>query len=306
MNSASHPNSTTASRRPGLFIIFLAFAGLLSMWSFNYVAGKTALRFMDGLTLGTFRIQLAALIILPFYFLNRSRAPLRARDLWTLSYLGFFLCLNQLFFTIGLSFTTSGHSAMILAMGPIIVLVFAHFLKLESLTAAKISGMTIACAGVSILATEQGLDIRHSATLAGDLLTLLATTSFACYVVLGKRVARQYDSISMNTVNLVASSLLLLPFTIRQAIHLDWGSVSWMGWVGLFYMAAISSVAAYTLFYWVLRFMEASRVAAVNYLQPIGALLVARAFLAEVPTRQLLAGGALILLGVYLAERGRG
>ena len=82
--------------------------------------------------------------------------------------------------------------------------------------------------------------------------------------------------------------------------------VGWAGWVGLFYMAALSSVAAYTLFYWVLRYMEASRLAAVNYLQPIGAILVAAAFLGEMPTRNLLLGGALILLGVYLAERGTG
>jgi len=54
----------------------------------------------------------------------------------------------------------------------------------------------------------------------------------------------------------------------------------------------------------VLRFMDASRVAAINYLQPIGALLVAAAFLGEVPTRHVLIGGALILAGVYLAERG--
>ena len=276
------------------------------MWSFNYFAGKTALRFMDGLTLGTFRIQLAALIVLPIFFLNRKRTPLSGRDVWTLSYLGFFLCFNQLFFTIGLAFTTSGHSSMILATGPIIILIFAHFLKLESLAAEKITGMAIACVGVFILATEQGLDLRHSATLEGDLFTLLATTSFSFYVVLGKKVASRFDSISMNTVNLVASSLLLLPITMRQAMHLNWGSVPMIAWAGLFYMAAISSVAAYTLFYWLLRHLEASRVAAVNYLQPVGAILVGAAMLGEVPTRHLLAGGALILLGVYLAERGKG
>jgi drug/metabolite transporter (DMT)-like permease len=279
---------------------------MLAMWSFNYLAGKTALRFMDGLTLGSFRIQLAALVILPFYFLNRRRTLLGPRDLWTLSYLGFFLCFNQLLFTVGLSFTTSDHSAMILSVGPIIILLLACVLRLESLTASKIIGMVIAFSGVSILAAEQGLDLRHSSTLAGDLYTLCGTTSFALYAVLGKKVARQYDSISMNTVNLVASSLLLLPLTIHQAIHLNWAGVSWAGWAGLIYMAAVSSVAAYTLFYWVLRYMEASRVAAVNYLQPIGALLVAGTFLGEVPTGHLLGGGALILAGVYLAERGRG
>lgn len=276
------------------------------LWSFNYMAGKIALRHLNPFTLAAFRIDLAMLVILPFYLLRRKRAPLSARDIWTLSYLGFFLVLNQVFFTVGLAYTTSGHSAMILATGPIIVLLFARALKLETLTSGKIFGMAIAFSGVAILATEQGLNLRHSATLAGDLLTLFGTSSFAVYAVLGKKFARQYDSVSMNTFNLLAGALLLLPLTIHQAIHLDWGSVGWAGWAGLFYMAAISSVAAYTIFYWVLRYMDASRVAAVNYLQPIGAIMVAAAFLGETPTRNLLLGGALILLGVYLAERGTG
>lgn len=277
---------------------------MLSMWSFNYVAGKVALRTLSGVTLGTFRIQLAALAILPFYFSKRNRTPLRLRDIWILSYLGFFLCLNQLLFTVGLSRTTSGHSAMILSLGPIIILIAAHAMKLESLTVAKLLGMTIAFAGVAILASEQGFDLRRSSTLAGDILTLFGTTSFSIYVVLGKKVARQYDTLTMNTVNLAAAAVLLLPVTIHQAVHLNWAQVGWPAWTGLAYMAVISSVAAYTLFYWVLQFMDASRVAAINYLQPIGALLVAAAFLGEVPTRHLLIGGALILAGVYLAERG--
>lgn len=279
---------------------------MLGMWSFNYVAAKIALRTLSGLTLAVFRIQLAALVILPLYFSRRKRPALSLRDIWILSYLGCFLCLNQFLFTVGLSRTTSGHSAMILSVGPIIILIFAHAMKLESLTAAKLVGMAIAFGGVAILATEQGLNLRHSATLSGDLLTLMGTTSFALYVVLGKKVARHYDSISMNTVNLAAASILLLPLTIHQAIHLDWTAVGWAGWAGLFYMAAVSSVLAYTLFYWVLRYMDASRVAAVNYLQPIGAIVVAAAFLGEMPTRHLVFGGVLILLGVYLAERGTG
>ena len=275
------------------------------LWSFNYLAGKIALRHMEAFTLAAFRIDLAALVILPFYLIRR-RAPLSARDIWALSYLGLFLVINQVFFTVGLAYTTSGHSAMILATGPIIVLLFARALKLEALTTGKILGMAIAFIGVTILATEQGLNLRHSATLTGDLLTLLGTSSFSVYAVLGKKFARQYDSLTMNTFNLLAGALLLLPLSIQRAVHLDWGSVGWAGWAGLFYMAALSSVAAYTLFYWVLRYMEASRVAAVNYLQPIGAILVAAAFLGEMPTRNLLLGGALILLGVYLAERGTG
>jgi drug/metabolite transporter (DMT)-like permease len=60
------------------------------------------------------------------------------------------------------------------------------------------------------------------------------------------------------------------------------------------------------LFYWTLRHMTASRVTAVNYFQPVGAIVLAAIFLGEHPTAHLLAGAALVVVGVYLAERGIG
>lgn len=278
---------------------------MLAMWSFNYVAGKVALRHFDPLTLAAFRIEIAAAVLVPIYFFGRGRPSLDARDIWTLSYLGFLLCTNQVFFTIGLAYTTSGHSSMVLAIGPILVLLLARAMKLEAITTAKILGMAIAFTGAGILAVEHGLDLRRSPTLAGDLLTLFGTMSFSLYVVLSKKVASRFDSISMNAFNFFAGAAVLLPVAIWRGIHLDWSGVGLAGWTGLVYMSAISSVAAYTLFYWALRYMEASRVAAVNYFQPLGAILVAAIFLGEIPTRHLYFGGALILLGVYLAERAR-
>ena len=66
------------------------------------------------------------------------------------------------------------------------------------------------------------------------------------------------------------------------------------------YMAiSLSSIVAYTIFYWVLRYMEASRVSAVNYFQTVIVIVLASAFLGEQPSEHLLLGGALVLLGVY-------
>lgn len=279
---------------------------MIVLWSFNYVAGKIALRHMDGFTLASFRITLGALIMIPLFLQRGSAKALQLRDIWILSCLGFFLCLNQFFFTVGLAFTTSGHSSMILGFGPVIVLLMASAFRLERLTPAKALGMLVAFGGVTVLATEQGLDIRHSSTLSGDLLTLCGTTSFAFYVVLGKKVASRYDSITMNAINGFAGAVCVAPLTFRQAAHLQWAGVGSSGWLGLVYMAAFSSVVAYILFYWVLRYMEASRVSAINYFQPVGAVLVALLFLGEQPTRYLLIGGALILFGVYVAERAKG
>ena len=302
--SGSTTPSNSAFKRPSSVLLALTLALMLLLWSFNYIAGKIALRHLDPISLACFRIELAAIIMLPIYFSRRQRAALRLRDLWPFAYLGFWgVVVNQGLFTIGLNYTTSDHSAVIIAVGPIIILLLARIMKLEAVTPAKILGMAVAFAGVFLLEAENGSPV-HSPFLVGDLITLSGTMGFALYTVLGKKVAGQYDAIAMNTFNCVAAAIMLLPLTVRQGMRLDWRAVGWPGWLGMIYMAAASSVAAYTLFYWVLRYMTASRVAAISYFQPVAVILLSVAFLNDHPTRNLLLGTALVLLGVYLAERG--
>jgi len=291
-------------KRPSTLFLASMVALMLMLWSFNYVAGKIALRHMDPISLACFRIELAAVIMLAIYFSRQRRATLQLRDAWPFAYLGLFgVVINQGLFTVGLNYTTSNHSAVIIAIGPVIVLLLARAMKLEALTAAKMAGMAVAFTGVFLLEAEQGSPV-HSPFLMGDLITLGGTIGFSIYAVLGKKVAEQYDAVVMNTFNCVAAAILLLPLAVRRGIRLDWHAVGWAGWVGMIYMAAASSVAAYTIFYWLLRYMSASRIAAVSYLQPIVVILLSVAFLSENPTRNLLLGTALVLLGVYLAERG--
>jgi drug/metabolite transporter (DMT)-like permease len=204
-----------------------------------------------------------------------------------------------------LNFTTSDHSAVIIAIGPIFVLLFARVLQLEVFTAGKLLGMAISFVGVFLLETEHGSP-ANSPFLLGDLITFGGVLGFSAYAVLGKRIVAKYDAIAMNTFNLVASAILLMPLTIRQGAHLDWKSVSISGWLGMIYMALGSSIGAYTIFYWLLRYMSASRVAVLSYFQPVVVIVLSVIFLSEHPTRNLLAGTALVLVGVYLAERGRG
>lgn len=279
---------------------------MLMLWSLNYVAGKIALRTIDPITAACLRLELAAIVMLPLYYMRRERSPLRVRDIWPFAYLGFFgVVVNQGFFTVGLNFTTSDHSAVIIALGPIIILFLARALNLERFTVGKIVGMAISFVGVYLLETEHGSP-RNSPLLLGDMITLGGVIGFSFYAVLGKRVAAEYDAISMNTFNCVAAAIILLPLSIRQALHLDWHRVTWSGWLGVIYMAIGSSLAAYTIFFWVLRYMSASRVGAMSYFQPVVVIFLSMLFLGEHPTRNLLGGTALVLLGVFLAERGRG
>jgi drug/metabolite transporter (DMT)-like permease len=303
--AAATPNPDQPLPRPSKIVLAFWLLLMLVLWSGNYVAGKIALRTMDPITLVCLRLQLAAFLMLAFYFTRPERQPLKLSDAWPFLYLGFFgVVINQGLFTVGLNYTTSDHSAVLIAIGPIIILLLARALKLEALTVAKVVGMVISFVGVYLLETEQGSP-TNSPLLMGDIITFGGVIGFAIYAVLGKRVVARYDAIALNTFNCVASALLLLPLTVRQVIHLDWHGVALSGWLGMIYMAVGSSVAAYTIFYWVLRHMTASRVGAVSYFQPVIVILLSMAFLGERPSRMLLEGTALVLLGVFLAERGK-
>jgi drug/metabolite transporter (DMT)-like permease len=277
---------------------------MLLMWSVNYVAAKIALVHFDPITLVAFRFEVAGAVMLAIYLAQRRRMALERRHIWIFAYLAFLgVVVNQGLFTIGLNYTTSAHSALIVAMDPILILALARAMGIESLTPGKVIGMGLAFVGIALLETENGSP-AHSPLLFGDLISLGGAVGFSIYAVLAKRIADQYDAVALNTFNCVGAAILFLPLAIRQGIQLRWSSVPWQGWAGMCYMAVFSSVLAYLLFYWALRHMDASRVAVINYLQPILVILLATAFLSEHLTRHLLAGTALVLLGVYLAERG--
>ena len=281
---------------------------ILLLWSVNYTAGKIALRHMSPFTLAPLRIDLAAVLMLALHFTRRDRARFQRGDFWTFAYLAFLgVVLNQGCFMIGLGYTTSGRSVLVKALGPILILVLARAMRLETFSTPKIAGMALAFCGVMLLETEGGA-IGHTSAMIGDAITFVSTLGFAFYSVLGKRVLNasrmgRYDAISMNTFITVAAGIMVLPAAVQQGIALDWKSVGWTGWGAMGYMSLGSSVGAYTLFYWVLKYLDASRVAAINYVQPFLVIVLSVVFLGEHPTGHLISGGVLVLAGVYLVER---
>jgi len=287
---------------PQPVIVYCAIALVMLIWALNYVATKTVLREIDALTLATFRITLAAAIMTPIYLATPNRRTIGRSDAITFTQLALLgVVCNQMFFTTGLSMTTVSHSAILVGLGPIYVLILAWFQGLESLVPQKIVGMLLAFAGVAVLAAEHGFSLR-SGTLAGDLLTICGSLAFSFYIVAAKKVARKYDSVAVNFYLYLAAAILIVPITLRQGALLNWAAVSWKAWVGLGYTAAFASVAAYLIYFWALKHVTATRIAAFSYLLPVLATTFGIFLLGEHPSIYLFVGGALVLVGVYLAE----
>jgi drug/metabolite transporter (DMT)-like permease len=285
--------------------------GLLSLmvlfWAANFVIGKIALRELPPLFVAGMRTLISGIFIWPIYWFEARRTARRNKrtgaDVPILIIMGVLgVVLNQCFFVIGLSMTSVAHASILIAMAPLIVLLTAAVSGQEQITRKKLAGMLIAASGVALL--QAGRQSVHGPSLAGDFFVFLSGATFAVYTVVGKRLTERHDSVTINTFAYVSGAFCLLPVTLWQAAHHHVAGASWPAWLSVVYMALFPSVISYIIYSHALRYLAASRVSTFSYLQPLIATGLAAIFLSEVPGAGFLTGGALVLGGVYVTERG--
>jgi len=281
---------------------------MVTLWAANFIVAKVALREFPPLLLSGLRVALAGVFILPVYCWRHREKPDRwtREDLPLLLYLGLFgVALNQLFFVLGLSRTTVAHSSFILSLTPILVLLIAGTMKMETVTPRKLAGMAVAAGGVAVLKAFEGAPVEGAGpTWLGDGLILLGGLTFALFTVFGKRATLRHNSITINTFAYVGGAVALSPLVFWQAGGFSFARVSPAGWLALVYMALFPSVVCYLIYYYALTRIAASRVSAFSYLQPPLATALSALLLGEHVTLPVVLGGAVIFSGVYLAERG--
>lgn len=309
-----------SGRAPSRGVIAASLAVLIAVWSINFIAAKIGLRYLPTLAMASFRVVLAGIVMAPVYLLcsrlpafseasEARRRGFSAKDYWIFLYLGFLgVTVNQICFTVGLRYTLVSHSALIVGMGPVYILILAVLFRLERATWRKATGMAIALTGIAVLASENGISV-HSASLEGDAITMAGSIGFAMYVVLGKRVAGKYDTLTMTAFNHFAGALIVLPLAAHHLISLHRAGrlqgLPWQAWAAVLYMAIFSSALAYIFYFWLLRYLEASQLSAFTYLLPVLATILGILWLGEKGSWGQVLGGALALGGVYWIESGR-
>jgi drug/metabolite transporter (DMT)-like permease len=296
----------------GNFVLYALISAMVLLWSANFIIAKVALREFPPSLLGALRIGLAGVFLAPVYFIKARAAGQRmwpSRGLSLLIFLAACNVGNQLLFLIGLNRTSVAHSSLIIGMGPIFILVIAAIIGLERITVRKAAGMSIALAGVAVLA-QQALgqrtpgSVQMEATLAGDAITAVACMMFSLFAVYGKKATEIYGTVAVNGFAYMCGAVLLAPVVLWQARQFPFAQVSAAGWSSLIYMALFPSAICYLIYYYALSRISASRVSAFIYLEPVIATLIAVAFLGERITAPLIASGTVIFTGVYLTERG--
>ena len=257
---------------------------------------------IEPFTFAFFRFSVSSVILLGIVWLMKPTPRIVRKDWYKIALLAVLIIPgNQLLYMFGQSKTAAGHGAFLFATAPVWIFLLAIVHLNETATWKKIAGITVSFAGVLLIMLSGRTDFG-SEYLWGDAIILLAVLAWSYYTIIGKPLVEKYGAIRVTAYALALGSALYMPFGIYRAAMFDYSQVTPGAWGAVAFMALGMSVALYVLWYWVLKYMEASRLAIWHNLFPVISAVVAYYALGEPFTGGFVVGGVAVLAGVTITE----
>jgi drug/metabolite transporter (DMT)-like permease len=197
--------------------------------------------------------------------------------------------------------TSVANSTLLANLASLFVTLAVWVLWRERPTPIFSAGLFTALAGVAML-VRTSLDLSPTALL-GDLLGAVTAMFYAWYLLCVKGVrGRGATTLHLMAVTTTVTAAILLPVAVASGEELLPASAS--GWLVLLGLAWISHCAGQGLIAYALAHLPAAFSSVSLLFQPVMAAVFAWTLLGEALVAPQVAGGVVVLVGIWLARRG--
>lgn len=292
------PRSRAVALLEGLFAVVV--------WGASFIATKVALREVGPLTVVFLRFAIGVVVLAVAVVQRRELARVKAQDLALLSLLGLQgITLHQWLQSTGLVTSAASTSGWIVAATPVFMVILGVLALSERLAALQVVGIVAAAIGVATVVTSgnPAALLAGRLTAPGDLLIVLSAPNWAVFSVLSRRAMKRHPAARF-------TFLVMATGWLGSAVLLGFGPglseiprLSLHGWLAIAFLGLACSGLAYICWNDALNRLGAARSGALLYLEPLVAQGVAAVVLGERLHGGTIAGGMVILLGVYLVNR---
>ena len=274
-------------------IDWAAALAVVLIWAVNFIVGKIGVMQLPPLLLMSLQFALVAALLAPFLEAQHRRWRRIAAISVVLGVMHFGLMFA------GLRGIDAGPAAIAIQLTvPFSAMLAALFYR-EQLGVWQLIGMVVAFAGIYLLAGEP----TRATSAAHFLMVVLAAFAWAVANVLIKRLG----PINVFTLNAWVA-LLAWPQLLLASLLFESGQVpalviaDWRAWSSIIYMAVLSTIAAYGLWYYLIEKHELNRIVPMTLLSPVLAVALAVPLLGEQITASVMLGGTLTLAGVAMIQ----
>lgn len=287
----------------------IALVATVLIWGSSFAAIKIVLDEITPLGLSFLRVGVATCALVLFLGLTQGLAKLREALIEKFLYFAVLgitgIVLFNILQNVGIQYTSSGIASVLLATNPLFILALSVMFLQERIDRKKSTGTILGFFGILtvVFGGKNIMNFLHSTSFAGNILVLTSALCWGLYVIMSKKVLRQYSPLLLTTSAFILGSLLLFPIYVFSHTFSLINSLSATSWLLVIYLGFISSGVTYLLWNYALRRMEASKASVFLFLVPVVAIVLGKIFLAERVTFCVVAGTGLVLSGVYLVEK---
>ena len=276
-------------------------------WGGTFIAGKSLSDHVAPFSAAFLRFVIASIPLLFMTYRMEGRfPPIQKEKVFYLLLLGLTGVFSyNVFFFKGLRLIHAGRASLIIANNPIFITIASFFLFKEKLNAVKIVGILVSVTGAMVAISRGNLQGMLTESFGyGEIFIFLAVLSWVAYSLIGKRVMQDFSAIEAVTYASVIGAIMLFPAALAEGMSTDIFDYSLVNWFSLFYLGFFGTVLSFVWYYEGIQKLGPSKASLFINFVPIAAIILAFLFLDEPITISLLAGAAMVSLGVYLTNTG--
>jgi len=267
------------------------------MWGLSFIFSKTALsEGMPAMTLAFWRYALTAAVMLPLCL--RMEGGIRLGK-WAPRALATTLLGITVYFYFeltGLQHTTASAASLILALVPMLTLLYRVIFHRERISRLRWFAVALSLVGAYFVIMTDGSE--GSGTLMGNLLMVCACLCWTGYILTTPKLMESCSSMRVSSWQAIAGAITLCPFALAEKS--DWVPVSPLAWLCILLLAIVCSAVCYVLYNEAIRSVDSLTVSLTINLNPVAACVGGAILLSEKLMPMQLFGGILIILSMIV------
>ncbi|MEI7502188.1 MAG: DMT family transporter [Paludibacter sp.] len=274
-------------------------------WSFSFIWTRVAILSFPPMTLITFRLIIASLLLYVVAKASGKFQKLRRKDLKLFLLLAFFEpFMYYVGETFGLTMVESTLAAVIISTIPLFAPVLAYVILRERIGWPNIIGILVSLLGVFFVIYQPGGGFN--ANPWGVALLFLAVFSAICYATTLRKISTYY-----NTLNVIFyQSFLGLIFFIPTFLLTDFSNIRNLhvtsdALVALVMLSVFASVVAFVLFAGAVRQVGVTRTNVFVNLIPVFTAILSWLILDEIITFSKWIGISIVVVGLFVSQWGK-
>lgn len=272
-------------------------------WGVSFIATKHLLDFLSPETIISLRLIFAIPLLLAIALSTKRSFKIKLKSHLYIFILAIISVFHLWIQVTGMRFTTASNTGWIIGTAPVFIAILGVIYFKEKISPVNLVGIIIATFGLLLLigkGNPANIDFIQN---KGDILVLVSAFTWGIYSIVNKKISLEYSPLMTILYLFIMMAVIIIPFNINTIVINSINQLDLTGWISVLFLGFLCSGISYVIWAYSLKELEAKKVGAYLYFEPMVTVAAAWFFLKEEITLLMMLSGIIITAGVILVNK---